>query len=156
VVVQLCLRKARNRSVRPRRSQTLESRDAGSTGERETALLRQEGEYWTLGFAGQVVRLRDTRGVRYLAALLRAPGKRLSAVDLRLAAGGGVPLVERATEDDATDEGARLAVTKGIKNALSRIASVHPELGDHLTVAVRRGYFCSYVPDPRHPITWET
>jgi len=36
------------------------------------------------------------------------------------------------------------------------IAASHPELGAHLHATVRRGYFCSYVPDPRHPIEWET
>jgi len=53
-------------------------------------------------------------------------------------------------------ERARLTVTKGIKAALARIARSHCTLGAHLSATVRRGYFCRYVPDPRHPITWMT
>ena len=53
-------------------------------------------------------------------------------------------------------ERARLTMTKGIKAALARIARSHCTLGAHLSATVRRGYFCRYVPDPRHPITWMT
>jgi hypothetical protein len=48
-----------------------------------------------------------------------------------------------------------VAATKGIKAAPDKIAVSHPELGAHLRATVRRGYFCAYVPDPRHPIVWE-
>jgi hypothetical protein len=51
-------------------------------------------------------------------------------------------------------ERARIAVTKGVKAAVSRIATVHPALGRHLTATVRCGYFCVYLPDPRRPIRW--
>jgi non-specific serine/threonine protein kinase len=51
-------------------------------------------------------------------------------------------------------ERARLTVTKGIKAALTRIAERHPPLGAHIAATVRRGYFCAYLPDPRHPISW--
>ncbi len=53
-------------------------------------------------------------------------------------------------------ERARLTVTKGIKSALQRIQRVHPPLARHLQATIRRGYFCSYTPDPRHPIEWQT
>ncbi len=49
---------------------------------------------------------------------------------------------------------ARVAVTKAIGVALDRIATAHPALGRHLTATIRRGYFCVYRPDPRHPIAW--
>lgn len=52
-------------------------------------------------------------------------------------------------------ERARQAVTKGIKEALGRIAGLDPGLGAHLEATVRRGYFCVYRPDPAHPIEWE-
>jgi hypothetical protein len=45
-------------------------------------------------------------------------------------------------------------VTKGIKAALQKITAAHPTLGKHLAATIRRGYFCSYAPDPRHPIYW--
>src|SRR5262249_31760873 len=39
-----------------------------------TGIFRQEGEYWTIGYGGHVVRLKATKGVAYLAFLLRHPG----------------------------------------------------------------------------------
>lgn len=51
---------------------------------------------------------------------------------------------------------ARIAVTKGLGVALERIRRAHPALGAHLAATVHRGYFCSYVPDPRHPIRWQS
>jgi tetratricopeptide (TPR) repeat protein len=51
-------------------------------------------------------------------------------------------------------ERARVTVAKGIKSAIQKIAAVHPDLGRHLAATVRRGYFCIYLPDPRHAVTW--
>ena len=122
-------------------------------------MLRLDGEYWTIGFEGHVIRVRDTRGVRYLAVLLQRPGERLRAADLRAAAGAARPGVQGAPADERADrrveERARLAVTKGIRAALTRIDAASPVLGQHLQATVRRGYLCAYVPDPRHPIRWE-
>jgi len=199
----------------------------GPTG-KETAqdgghVFRREGDYWTITYAGTTVRLRDTRGLYYLAQLLHAPGRELHATDLVAVSGGlgngtrlagelrlapglgdpGSPLDARARAayrqrlaelreelQDAEElndlgrlerarveiaalrtelaaakrrhgtvshaERARLTVTKGIKAALARIARSHCTLAAHLAATVRRGYFCRYVPDPRHPITWMT
>lgn len=44
--------------------------------------FRREGEYWTLVFHGTVARLKDTRGMHYLARLLQHPGHELSALAL--------------------------------------------------------------------------
>ena len=52
-------------------------------------------------------------------------------------------------------ERARVAVTKALKGVLDKIAQCHEPLGTHLAATVRRGYFCAYFPDPRHPIEWE-
>jgi hypothetical protein len=60
---------------------------AARTPARE-ALLRREGEYWTLGFDGRELRLRDLVGVRYLARLLEEPGRERLALDLAQAAAG--------------------------------------------------------------------
>ena len=45
-------------------------------------VFRREGEYWSVIFEGQLVRLRDMRGVRYLARLLANPGREFHVVDL--------------------------------------------------------------------------
>jgi class 3 adenylate cyclase len=52
-------------------------------------------------------------------------------------------------------ERARVAVTKGLKAAQDKIAASHPELAAHLAATLRRGIFCSYTPDPAHPVEWE-
>ena len=47
-----------------------------------TALFKREGELWTIAFEGAAFRLRDTKGLHYLAALLREPGRERHALDL--------------------------------------------------------------------------
>jgi len=104
-----------------------------------------EGEYWTIAFAGLVVRLRDRRGLHYLARLLDRPGEPIRAEDL----------VAAASPDRASRSGqARLSVTKAIANVLVELAERHPALAAHLAATVRRGRCCRYTPDPRHPIRW--
>jgi hypothetical protein len=62
----------------------------------------------------------------------------------------------RGSGGGASDaERARIAVTKGLKAACDKIAASHPELAAHLAATLRRGTFCSYVPDPAHPVEWE-
>jgi predicted ATPase len=48
-------------------------------------LFRREGEYWTVVYDGSVARLRDAKGLRYLARLLAHPGREFHAVDLEAA-----------------------------------------------------------------------
>src|SRR5262249_1212687 len=45
-------------------------------------LFRKEGEYWTLGYAGHLCRLKDTRGLEHLTQLLRSPEIEFHALDL--------------------------------------------------------------------------
>ncbi|HEX2240694.1 MAG TPA: hypothetical protein VHJ82_06095, partial [Actinomycetota bacterium] len=49
-------------------------------------------------------------------------------------------------------ERARKAVTRRVRDALSRIERVHPALGRHLHASVRTGVFCSY--EPERDIVW--
>jgi hypothetical protein len=44
--------------------------------------FRREGEYWTIAHAGRVLRLRDTRGLAFLAHLLQHAGVEVLAIDL--------------------------------------------------------------------------
>ena len=41
-----------------------------------------EGEYWTLGFEDRLIRLRDSRGLRLIAVLVREPGREFHVLDL--------------------------------------------------------------------------
>jgi len=45
-------------------------------------VFRQEGEYWTLAYHGTVCRLKDVKGLHYLAFLLGRPGEECHAVAL--------------------------------------------------------------------------
>ena len=51
----------------------------GPTG---PATFRREGEYWTVVFGGDAFRLRDTKGLQYLARLLAEPGREFHVLDL--------------------------------------------------------------------------
>jgi hypothetical protein len=48
-------------------------------------LFRREGEYWTVSYDGSVVRVRDAKGMRYLAQLMAHPGREFHAIDLEAA-----------------------------------------------------------------------
>jgi tetratricopeptide (TPR) repeat protein len=77
-----------------------------------SAIFRPEGEYWTVGFGDDSFRLRDAKGVRYLARLLAEPGRELLALDLARepgAASARRPAVERDLRAaDLGDAGAQL------------------------------------------------
>ena len=65
-------------------------------------LFRREGEYWTVRYGGSVARLRDAKGLRYLARLLGDPGREFHAADLAAAGGRAArpaPSGERAWAD---------------------------------------------------------
>jgi hypothetical protein len=47
-----------------------------------------------------------------------------------------------------------MSVSKAIRTALRHISEHDPELGDHLSKAVRTGTFCAYAPDARAVIRW--
>ena len=45
-------------------------------------VFRREGDYWLVVFDGHTVRVRDLKGMRYLARLLADPGRELHVLDL--------------------------------------------------------------------------
>jgi hypothetical protein len=187
-------------------------------------LFRLEGDYWTIAFAGKVVRMRDAKGLGYLARLLRHPHREFHVLDLlagdaprrsgwaherglvAATPDAGAVLdapaklayreriaelegeleqarrwndVERAASVEgeldaltreligalglggrdrraASDsERARASVSKAVRSALRRLEDRHPELGRHLSLAVRTGTFCTYDPDPSVSGTWD-
>ena len=121
----------------------------------EEYLFRLDGEYWSITYDRRTVRLRDTAGLRYLATLLRRPGDGVESTELRATAGDRAATHRGRRRGTARDgERDRLAVAKGVRTALARVAAVHPTLGAHLEVTIRCGYVCRYLPDPRHPIRW--
>jgi hypothetical protein len=67
---------------------------------RELNLFRREGDYWSLVFEGRTVRVRDLKGVRYLARLLAAPGQEFHVLDLVAAETGVAAQVASAQGAD--------------------------------------------------------
>src|SRR6266571_2918582 len=98
---------ARLRAASPSAAEILSSlpvNPARSVRSAEKGLLRKEGEYWTVGYDGRVFRLKDTKGLAYLAQLLRHPGTQFHALDL---VGGTVDRSE-ARADEANRAAAAL------------------------------------------------
>lgn len=52
------------------------------------ASFRREGEFWTIEHQGTVVRMKDVKGLRYIAQLLQHPGREFLAADLISAPAG--------------------------------------------------------------------
>jgi tetratricopeptide (TPR) repeat protein len=48
----------------------------------EAAVFDREGDYWAVRFEGRTARLRDSKGLQYLARLLAEPGRDLHVLDL--------------------------------------------------------------------------
>jgi hypothetical protein len=66
-------------------------------------VCRREGEYWSIAFAGQGFRLKDVKGLHYLAHLLRHPGREFHVLDLTAAgheARTGGQRISPARDDD--------------------------------------------------------
>jgi len=61
-----------------------------TTSHRDSGTFRREGDVWSIEFDGQVVRVRDARGLRHLAQLLSDPAREFHALDL-VAAESGEP-----------------------------------------------------------------
>jgi tetratricopeptide (TPR) repeat protein len=63
-----------------------QARPAG-TGDADgsVGVFRTEGDYWLIEFGGKTVRLRDLKGLRYLARLLGDPGREFHVLDLTAA-----------------------------------------------------------------------
>src|SRR4051794_6430427 len=60
----------------------LERIEVAATRTTETNVFRREGDYWSVVFDGRTVRVRDLKGIRYLAQLLANPGREIHVLDL--------------------------------------------------------------------------
>jgi len=61
--------------------------------------FRREGDYWTVIFDGQTVRVRDLKGMHYLARLLADPGREFHVLDLVAAETGSGAQVDNSRAD---------------------------------------------------------
>ena len=60
----------------------LERIEVAASATTETNVFRREGDYWSVVFEGRTVRVRDLKGMRYLAQLLAHPGREFHVLDL--------------------------------------------------------------------------
>jgi pimeloyl-ACP methyl ester carboxylesterase len=72
-----------NRSVpQDRRAGSSTNNKPSSTRTKPANMFRSEGEYWTVSYEGRVSRFKDSKGLRYLAHLLRHPYSEFRATAL--------------------------------------------------------------------------
>jgi len=97
------------------------------------AVFRREGDYWTVSWRGNVVRLKNAKGLHYIAYLLANPGRQFLAFEL--AAAGAAPGSQRASIDpgvtaaDLGDAGALLDA-KAREQYRHRIGELREELAE--------------------------
>jgi tetratricopeptide (TPR) repeat protein len=83
-------RSARERQPRARPAVALRVSDE--------CVFRCEGDYWLVAFGGHTVRLRNLKGLRYLARLLADPGREFHVLDLVAVERGWSGDADRSTE----------------------------------------------------------
>jgi len=89
------------------------------------SVCRREGEYWSIVFAGEGFRLKDVKGLHYLAYLLRNPGREFHVLDLA-AAGQGVQA-----------GGPRMSLTRDDDLRPARLSDTGPVLDEQAKTAYR-------------------
>ena len=85
----------------------LETPARASTVEVSTGVFGREGDYWTISYAGSETRLKDIKGLRYIAQLLKVPGREVHVLDLATSVEGALPRStgSRAAHDDLSSDG---------------------------------------------------
>ncbi|HEU5318332.1 MAG TPA: transcriptional regulator, partial [Chloroflexota bacterium] len=66
-----------------------------------------------------------------------------------------VGLGDRDRRAGSDSERARASVTRAVRQAMARIQTHHPALGQHLERTTRTGTYCAYRPDPRLAASWQ-
>jgi hypothetical protein len=87
------------------------------------AVFRKEGEFWTLVWDGSVCRLKDARGLHYIATLLRHPGRDFHARDLATHGSGGPAFRDAGSAGPLLDPQARVQYR-------DRLADLREELAE--------------------------
>jgi tetratricopeptide (TPR) repeat protein len=97
---------------------------------RTSATFRREGEYWSMAFDGDAFRLKDSKGLRYLSALLAAPGREIHALELVSAVRGHAPdrTPSHAELRPETGDGAKILDERAKGEYAHRIGELESEL----------------------------
>jgi len=105
----------------------LERIEAAASATTQINVFRREGDYWSVVFDGRTVRVRDLKGMRYLAQLLGNPGRELHVLDLVAAETGQQTALGDAGE--MLDERAKTAYRRRLVEIEDDIEQAHA-LGD--------------------------
>ena len=83
-LISLALAAARDLGMPALEARILAAESGASTPATDgaTGTFRHEGDYWTIAFEGDGFRIKDSKGIAYLARLLERPGQELHALDL--------------------------------------------------------------------------
>jgi len=85
---------------------------ASSPTQDSLSVFQREGDFWTIAHDGKLSRLRNIKGLGYLAHLLARPGERIHVIDLVAAVEGGASILNA---DAALGQG--LSVDRGLGDA---------------------------------------
>ena len=100
--------------------------------------FRREGDYWSITFDGHTVRVRDLKGMRYLARLLAEPGREFHVLDLVAAESGQPAAGGRAAEPGLSNS--RLGDAGPLLDAQAkeayrrRLAEIEDDMGEALAI----------------------
>jgi hypothetical protein len=78
----------------------------GSAAEKEQFVFRKKGQSWELTFEGRTTLVRESKGILYIAELMRSPGREVFVAEL-FAAARGVTHVPLGASGETLDDKAR-------------------------------------------------
>lgn len=114
--------------------------ESGQSLESDLAAFLREGEYFSVVFEGVDFKIKDSKGLRYLAMLLAAPGREIHALDLVTGASGVDPSL-RGTVTPYDDRDITVGTNSPVIDRSARVAYQHrlAELEDDIAEADRFG-----------------
>jgi tetratricopeptide (TPR) repeat protein len=113
------------------------SRSANGAAAKVLAIqFRKEGDYWTIGRASKVFRLKDVKGLRWIARLLRYPEVEVHSLDLI----AGSELAEPESTNAETSRAAIRAMTEAELASLGLRRGVPDDAGEVLDADAKASY----------------
>lgn len=95
-------------------------------------VFRREGDYWFIAFEGRTVRVRDMKGIRYLARLLAEPGREFHVLELVAAENHALSALRRGVEPElafpASSDAGELLDAEARESYRRRLAEIEEDL----------------------------
>jgi tetratricopeptide (TPR) repeat protein len=112
---------------------------ASAPSSSQVATFAREGEYWSVTFDGRTVRLRDAKGVRYIARLVADPGRAFHVLDLvaaeRADPGAAIDAAESADPQSASGDAGWMLDARAKDAYRRRLAEIDDDIEDARVVA---------------------